>query len=581
MKALILIVFSYTCIFFYSCTNRNEKLINKAEACIEKRPDSARIYLQQVDYDRLSDNNLARYALRWTQATHKCRMEFEDDSIINLAVRYYQGKGGSRHELALAWFYKGIVHISKKQPKEAVQAFANSEHCFEHVEDNRYKALLHGHYGTLLLQQRAYNDALKHLKTGYEFQLKGDSIQDIVSACMNIALVYQLLDNKDSTLVYYNRGLAYREYIPKKKLYQLLQNYANFLVSLKQYEDAERLLINCKNYIGDSEKLDKSLGTIYYQCGQYEKALNYFLKYLNSSDSTSLTTTYLQLFRIYKEMGENKKAVHYFDLYRTFNDDLNERRKTSEIQCIPLQVEKGHLKEEIRNLNQKMIIIAVCIVLLVVGIILYYKNIRSKHQKELNEKKKAVQEEFKMNLYSLKAEISKKEKIIQNLTKQETENLDLLKIQRKNVSKQEQNLERFETEKKKLKKQLDVLHENLQKLEQEKELYEMPLKFLQQGGNINSCILLLQIINQKDNFQNSIFKRKDFQTLLEELLNYAYPGFCRHVGRASTNKNIILICYLIKLGITNRKMLAYATALTDHTISNYQKECKNIIEGFV
>lgn len=116
-------------------TDRNDRLLAQADACMETQADSARGLLAQMD-SVLTERQQARYALLWTQATHKCRIPLEDDSLINVAVEYYS-RVGDAHLLAKSLLYKGLAHKQNGEIELAAEAFVSSERAFSEVEDDQ------------------------------------------------------------------------------------------------------------------------------------------------------------------------------------------------------------------------------------------------------------------------------------------------------------------------------------------------------------------------------------------------------------------------------------------------------------
>ena len=231
----------------------NDRLMDRAKACVETCADSSLWYLQQVE-PVLTDGQQARYALLWTQAQHKCHIPLVSDSLINVAVRYYT-ENNNRHQLALSLLYKGLVHKQNHQVEQAVEAFVASELAFEGVEDDQYKALLFNHYGALLMKQEMFDEALEYYKKSYQYQIKGDSVHYIISACGQIATIYKLKHLPDSVEAYYKRGMSYKDSLSdgrKRNYYLLLQGYATFLMGNGNYPEAERLLQECLTNMKDS-----------------------------------------------------------------------------------------------------------------------------------------------------------------------------------------------------------------------------------------------------------------------------------------------------------------------------------------
>ena len=296
-------------------------ILRHAEECMEAHPDSVIRMLEEMDeviFD--SDSQLAKYALLWTQARHKCHLPLGNDSLINVAVDYFT-RHKERQYAAKALLYKGLVHKQRKEVEQAAEAFALSEQWFEGVEDDQYKALLYNHYGDLMIGEENYDDALAYLKKSYEFKLKGDSIHYIMSACGAIANVFQLMNQSDSAKSYYEKGLQYEGRVSLSRYSLFKQNYANFLRKNGDYEKAEQMLLECEPHITGERRysLYSSLATLYYENAEYGKALTYAEKVIESEDSVVVRGGLLNLYRIHRQLGHVNESQRFHDLYRAYN----------------------------------------------------------------------------------------------------------------------------------------------------------------------------------------------------------------------------------------------------------------------
>ena len=81
------------------------RILDNAEAHLEMHPDSAFVALDSLDRRQLNTPELrARHALLYSIALEKCGISMTNDSIINIAVDYYNNKGDQQNiETALQW----------------------------------------------------------------------------------------------------------------------------------------------------------------------------------------------------------------------------------------------------------------------------------------------------------------------------------------------------------------------------------------------------------------------------------------------------------------------------------------------
>lgn len=585
--------------------DRNDRLLADAEACMETRADSARWLLQQTD-SILTDEQQARYALLWTQAMHKCHIPLEGDSLINVAVEYYSGTD-DMHRLAKALLYKGLAHKQLGEMEKAVEAFVSSEQAFEGVDDDQYKALLYGHYASLLMKQNLLTEALGYYKKSYGYKLRGDSIHYIVSACSDIATIYELLNLPDSAKVYYDRGMEYREQISEKRYSLFAVNYATFLLRSEKYMEAETILRNSEMHISDSAyiyNVYSSLSTLYYAMGEYEKALPYGEKMQESPDSLIQCVGFLHLYRIHKRLGDLEKAVHYHDLYRRYDSDLTLRRKTAKVAEIPHRMKAYQLAEETRTAHHWQWVWGIGLSAAIVAAVYIIRYLRRKHSIQMEAKegllseKQSLLEEIERKLYDLRIELGRVKGSMTNQKKAicslKEERLKDKEAYDESVKELEEAIrekdEEYKTERKAMQEKYRELAKRVSLSEKEqtrwsnevKDLteqmgqYELLQRYLLDGGSIRAVLLILELKNGKP-CRNRAVKRTDYAELLKQLADYACPGIRQRIETDEVLRNKQEMACLIALGFDDTEMLRIATNLQPNSVKAYRTQVKKAL----
>lgn len=599
---------------------RNDTLMAYAEAYMETRADSARWLLQQVD-TVLTEKQQARYALLWTQAMHKCHIPLGNDSLINVAVDYYS-RTGERHLLAKSLLYKGLVHKQHGEVEQAVEAFVAGEQAFEGVDDDQYKALLFNHYASVLQKQGMYNDALAYYKKSYQHKLLGDSLHYVVSACSQIARMYEMINEKDSAQIYYKKGLFHADNMQRKEYqYALLQNYAAFLLSCKQYVEAEQLLKESEDNAYGSVyiyNVYSALSTLYYETGEYEKAIAYGEKIMESTDSLMLRGCFLHLYRAYRQKGEMEKAVHYHDLYRVYDNDITMRQKTAEVAVIPHRIKNAQLMAENHKAHRWQWVWGIAVAVAVSVAIWIVRSLRRKHGRQMEvmdaqldakeqelgwkdgllaEKESLLQEieqkmyDLKMKLGRVRGAMSNQHRVLANLKNDRKEDKlayqesvrelkkslkekgEELKIERKAVQ------ERFGELNKRLnhseKEQKRWINEVAKLTEQMKE-YELLQQFLLDTGLVRPVLLILELKSGHSNNHYTI-RHEDYATLLKQLADYAHPGIRELIENTPVLKDKQELASLIALGYEDMEMMRIATNLKQNSVRAYSSQIKAVI----
>ena len=100
-----------------------ERLLDDAEAHLEMHPDSAFVALDSLDRRQLNTPELrARHALLYSIALEKCGISMTNDSIINIAIDYYNNKGDQQNiETALQWRRIILENAGNISPTDTLQ----------------------------------------------------------------------------------------------------------------------------------------------------------------------------------------------------------------------------------------------------------------------------------------------------------------------------------------------------------------------------------------------------------------------------------------------------------------------------
>ncbi|MBQ5750535.1 MAG: tetratricopeptide repeat protein, partial [Bacteroidaceae bacterium] len=87
---------------------RQVELVDRAEALIDSLPEASLALLDSVNSRRLVGADKARYALLHTQAQDKNYIDVTNDSLISIAVDYYDDADNLRYR-GMAHYYKACV----------------------------------------------------------------------------------------------------------------------------------------------------------------------------------------------------------------------------------------------------------------------------------------------------------------------------------------------------------------------------------------------------------------------------------------------------------------------------------------
>lgn len=141
---LILFVIMSILAFVGCCGNDQiEESLQNAERIMDEQPDSAILLLKSIDGGKLRNGSRqqARYALLYTKAQYKTYEDPASDSLINLAVDYYE-EHGSGEEKFYAYLYQGIIRSILGNKRQALHSLFRASYNYEYVEDHYHKGQL-------------------------------------------------------------------------------------------------------------------------------------------------------------------------------------------------------------------------------------------------------------------------------------------------------------------------------------------------------------------------------------------------------------------------------------------------------
>lgn len=123
IKDIVFIVVLALCVGSCVHTSDAGRLLDDAEAHLEMHPDSAFVALDSLDRRHLNTPELrARHALLYSIALEKCGIGMTNDSIISIAVDYYNGNGDTENaETALLWRDRILEHAESIPQTDTLQ----------------------------------------------------------------------------------------------------------------------------------------------------------------------------------------------------------------------------------------------------------------------------------------------------------------------------------------------------------------------------------------------------------------------------------------------------------------------------
>lgn len=336
----LLLAFSFFLVASVLCQSCREEitsarpLLMAADSMMWSYPDSSLLVLEQIPASReLRGEERALYALLLTQARYKSCVPLENDSLIRIAVDYYQGSK-EKERLAQAYFYRGCVYVEEKELPKAIELYLKSLELMSGSKDSTFLAMLYSHLGSCYSEQKLRSTARDMYKKGYASCLDQDSarICYILNKIGDAFLVeYQL----DSALVYYQQALEMASVLQHSGLLFAIYSDISALYNEQgRYAEAESYISKALLY--QSTKEDYTLacstkGDILGDLNQSDSAIYYWKIGAESSNIYVKASSYDCLFQEYKKMKSWEEATLYADSFLIYYDSIQSMNSRAEL----------------------------------------------------------------------------------------------------------------------------------------------------------------------------------------------------------------------------------------------------------
>ncbi|MBQ2907062.1 MAG: hypothetical protein IJE47_04780, partial [Bacteroidales bacterium] len=314
-------------------------------------------------------------------------------------------------------------------------------------EKIRFLSLIYTRLGELFLSENYCDLAISKYRKALRYVLLLGENKAVANTYKCLGNSYQLYDMPDSALYYYNKSLATNSELPNRL--DVEKCIAQILFDRGEKDSAYVMI---KNNLGKIENVNiiysyyNTLGDMYINDKEYDCAIYYLDKSMNSTISDIRVYAAIKLSSIYNIIGDNIKKAYYDNIVSKILIDYNNSNiETSKLQYIydRYKERKSEKEKSISRMRTKVIAVSLSVLVFitfVITILILRKSKRkdkyiaskeeiiSKTNEEIKQKesetKKLVEviERHKSDVNSLKNEvvikeheISSKESVIKNM----------------------------------------------------------------------------------------------------------------------------------------------------------------------
>ena len=495
-----------------------DSVFAEAEGLMYTHPDSALKLIESIpNPELLIGKAQADYALLMTQAKSRNQIWATSDSLIRIAVDYYQNSN-EMEQKAKSLLYLGDVLMDMERYADATQPLKQAEGLMEYVKDPHIQSLVYSMLAYVNKKAVNYGFSFSYYKKSLTINQINKFNDWYVSNIINIlSLPIEALN--DSSLYYIE---LLEEITPSVQSSLQTKAYNNIGTFYKDQDNKEKAMLYFEKAIETSEgsnyKAISNLADIYHSLNETFKADSLYQIALQSPNWAVQSGIYEYLYKRKLSQGQTEEAVKYMNQYIEAVDSFYYNREASQIQ----EIQQKYDQEVILRKKDQMeiwlyrAVVGFTAVIAILLTIAWY--LRKKHRAHLQ----VMQEQINKIILSSEAD------------KEEISKLNEMLAQSK-VIKQNHQLSSIE---------------DIQAL-------EFYLRFLQAPESYHA----------KNDFLN-----------LQHWVNLVYNNFAHRLKETypSITPTELTICYLQRMGYTHQEMAIIMHVKEDTIKRNIYRACTHL-----
>lgn len=167
------------------------------ETFAESNPDSARRALEAIDPAFLNTRRLkAQHALMLSTALNRCKVKVPNDSLINIAVDYYDRFGPAKEKF-LSYYYQGRVYQDQGDYESAMQSYLNAESIHSKDISLKYLTSVQLKKGEIYQEYYYFEKAVEAYRKAQRYALQCEWIPNYHTALNGELAQYIICEEKE------------------------------------------------------------------------------------------------------------------------------------------------------------------------------------------------------------------------------------------------------------------------------------------------------------------------------------------------------------------------------------------------
>lgn len=393
--AVISILLSLGAVF--SCHRHSENaLLVEADSLMFIDPRRSLSLLESVkDIDRYSSRESAEYAFLLSQARSRNHVMPQNDSLINVAVKYYEGKNDLRKR---AWTYVVASDVYDMLENDSLAIFyaRDAEVLSRNIDDIRLKCYANYFLGYMLRYQQPYEESNHYLNEAIRYAKEFGDTLHIILPLSNLGVNSLFRNNLDDAIGQFHQARSYctngkyKKYLPTID-YNIAFAYKN-KGDLKQaitfIENAQK---DSLNKITDWRAVYSLKSNILAGLCMWDSIPYYAMKGMTDSSFVTRGIYDLAMMKWAEGKGDYRLALDYSRKYAEMIDSMYKEESESKVMEMQKKYDVTQAtleRDRLQIKNQRMSIITlslVCACLLLFVAMLFYRRHIKKLQREHEE----------------------------------------------------------------------------------------------------------------------------------------------------------------------------------------------------
>lgn len=410
MKHYLPLIILALCLLSCNSHPHYREALYQVESYIEERPDSALAVLEQMNASELSGKEeKAKHALLYSMALDKNVIDKTDFEVLQPAIDYYESKGGSATDKLRTYYYQGRIYQNQGNDALAMECFVSALSEGKESDDKLTKARILFTQGEIYNKVFEWDKCISTYNEAGNYFLECGRTSSYINCIASIINVYTIIGDVEQAEHYITIGLnSLGECSMWIKGY-FYSNYIIFLTSLRpdRVDEVKRILGIYIDTV-DSSYIDwLSVSYAYLNIGDADLTLD-AVKRVNKIPNVQQKVRYYALLAdIHKHRGEYEKALEGYLKYVKMTDSLDYAKSKAGIEFIEERhsLELKNIQDKERSDRRVLAAIGVIIIFLSLLVIIRYrlkvKTVESELAKQEKEKYRLLYNQIEQERNSL------------------------------------------------------------------------------------------------------------------------------------------------------------------------------------